>query len=37
MEVVSEILGHSNITVTQAHYGAIVKKKISEELKKLYK
>ncbi|KOY51686.1 site-specific integrase [Polaribacter dokdonensis] len=36
MEVVSEILGHSNITVTQAHYGAIVKKKISDELKDFF-
>jgi site-specific recombinase XerD len=36
MEVVSEILGHSNITVTQSHYGAVVKKKISDELKDFY-
>jgi len=37
MEIVSELLGHSNITVTQAHYGKIVQKKVSSEIKKLKK
>jgi integrase len=35
MEIVSELLGHSNIKVTQAHYGKIVQKKVSEEMKNL--
>jgi len=37
MEIVSELLGHSNITITQAHYGKIVQKKVSSEMKKLNK
>jgi site-specific recombinase XerD len=36
MEIVSELLGHSNMNVTQSHYGKIVQKRISAELKKLY-
>lgn len=35
MEVVSELLGHSKITVTQEHYAKVVKKKISDEVLKL--
>ena len=35
MEIVSELLGHSNMNITQAHYGMIVKKRVSEEMKKL--
>ena len=35
MEVVSELLGHSNMNITQSHYGKIVKSKISEEVNKL--
>lgn len=35
MEIVSELLGHSNIVVTQESYGKIVQKKVSEEMKKL--
>lgn len=35
MEIVSELLGHSSIAVTQAHYGKIVQKKVSEEMIKL--
>jgi len=35
MEVVSELLGHSKITVTQEHYAKVVKSKISEEVMKL--
>jgi integrase/recombinase XerD len=35
MEIVSELLGHSNMTITQDSYGKIVQKKVSEEMKKL--
>jgi site-specific recombinase XerD len=35
MEVVSELLGHSNMNITQAHYGKVVQKKVSHELKRL--
>ncbi|MDQ7917200.1 site-specific integrase [Mesonia sp. MT50] len=35
MEIVSELLGHSKITITQEHYGKIVKKKVSEQMIKL--
>ncbi|MFD0964291.1 site-specific integrase [Pseudofulvibacter geojedonensis] len=35
MEVVSELLGHSKMNVTQKHYGKIVQKKISNEINKL--
>lgn len=35
MEVVSELLGHSSIKVTQAHYGKIVQKKVSEQMKRI--
>lgn len=35
MEIVSELLGHSNILITQESYGKIVMKKVSEEIKKL--
>lgn len=37
MEIVSELLGHSNILITQESYGKIVQTKISEEMKKLSK
>lgn len=36
MEIVSELLGHSNMNVTQSHYGKIVQKKVSDEVNKLY-
>lgn len=36
MEIVSELLGHSNMNVTQSHYGKIVQKKVSDEINKLY-
>jgi site-specific recombinase XerD len=35
MEVVSELLGHSKITVTQDSYAKVVKSKVSEEVLKL--
>ena len=35
MEIVSELLGHSSISVTQAYYGKIVQRKVGEEMRKL--
>jgi integrase/recombinase XerD len=35
MEIVSELLGHSNMAITQAHYGKVVQNKVSEEMKRL--
>jgi integrase len=35
MEIVSELLGHSNMAITQESYGKVVQKKVSEEMKKL--
>ena len=35
MEIVSELLGHSEIGITQQHYAKIVKEKISEEMQNL--
>ena len=37
METVSELLGHSNMNITQAHYGKIVNQNISKQMKKLNK
>lgn len=37
MEIVSELLGHSNMNVTQSHYGKIVQSKVSTEINKLTK
>lgn len=37
MEIVSELLGHSNMNITQAHYGKVVQKKVSDAIHKLYK
>ena len=37
MEIVSELLGHSKITVTQNHYAKVVQKKVSYEITKLSK
>lgn len=37
MEIVSELLGHSNMTITQESYGKVVQKKVSEEMKTLAK
>jgi integrase/recombinase XerD len=35
MEIVSELLGHSSMKITQDSYGKIVQKKISEEMSRL--
>lgn len=35
MEIVSELLGHSEMSITQAHYGKIVQKKVSEHILRL--
>ncbi|TWP28838.1 site-specific integrase [Apibacter muscae] len=35
MEIVSELLGHSKITITQEHYAKVVQKKVSEHILKL--
>ena len=32
MEIVSELLGHSSIKITQEYYGKIVQKRVSEEM-----
>ncbi len=37
MEIVSELLGHSSITITEQSYGKVVQKKVSEEMQKLMK
>ena len=37
MEIVSELLGHSNMVITQESYGKVVQKKVSEEMKNLAK
>ncbi|QOD60667.1 site-specific integrase [Polaribacter haliotis] len=37
MEIVSELLGHSNMNVTQSHYGKVVQKKVSDEVEVLKK
>jgi integrase len=34
-EKVSELLGHSNMSITQEYYGKVVMKKVSEEVRKL--
>ncbi|MHB1106364.1 MAG: site-specific integrase [Lutibacter sp.] len=35
MEIVSQLLGHSSITVTEDSYGKVVQKKVSEQMMKL--
>ncbi|MCW3162470.1 site-specific integrase [Chryseobacterium oryctis] len=37
IEIVSELLGHSKITITQEHYAKVVNKKVSEQMIKLSK
>ena len=35
MEIVSELLGHSSIKITQEYYGKVVQKRVSQEIFKL--
>lgn len=35
MEIVSQLLGHSSITITEDSYGKVVKKKVSEQMSRL--
>ncbi len=35
IEIVSELLGHSKITITQEHYAKVVRKKVSEHMNSL--
>lgn len=35
MEIVSELLGHSSITITQDYYGKVVQKRVSEEMERV--
>ena len=37
MEIVSELLGHSKLDITQRHYAKVVQKKVSEHISKLSK
>ncbi|MUP45379.1 site-specific integrase [Gramella sp. BOM4] len=37
MEIVSKLLGHSRIGITQAHYGQIVEKKVGEQMDRVAK
>ena len=36
MEIVSELLGYSKMNITQAHYGKVVQRKVSDEMKNLH-
>ena len=36
MEIVSELLGHSNMNITQSHYGKVVQQSVSKEMKSLH-
>ncbi len=35
MEIVSELLGHSSINITQEYYGKVVQKRVSEEMNRV--
>jgi len=37
MEIVSELLGHSSMKITQEYYGKIVQKRVSEEMRRISK
>lgn len=37
MEIVSDLLGHSSIKITQEYYGKIVQKRVSEEMNRISK
>ena len=34
-KIVSELLGHSSISITENSYGKVVQKKVSDEMKRL--
>ena len=36
MEIVSELLGHSSIKITQSHYAKVVQESVSKEMRKVY-
>jgi integrase len=35
MEIVSELLGHSSMKITQEYYGKIVQKRVGEEMERI--
>ena len=35
MEIVSELLGHSSISITEDSYGKVLKNKVSEQMRRL--
>jgi integrase/recombinase XerD len=35
MEIVSELLGHSSMKITQEYYGKVVQKRVSQEMMRL--
>ena len=35
MEIVSELLGHSSMKITQEYYGKVVQKRVSEEMERI--
>ena len=35
IEIVSKLLGHSSIAITEASYGKVIKKKVSDEVLRL--
>jgi len=37
LEIVSELLGHSSMKITQDYYGKIVQRKVSKEMERLMK
>jgi integrase len=37
MEIVSELLGHSNMNITQSYYDKVVQKKVPDAIHKFYK
>lgn len=37
MEIVSELLGHSSMKITQEHYGKVVQRRVSEEMVRISK
>jgi integrase/recombinase XerD len=35
MEIVSELLGHSSMKITQEYYGKVIQKRVDEEMKRI--